>query len=107
MYVQQPSAITNVVKSVQGTGHTKEMQSVVVNSTDGLFLGGYAKFAHPFEETPSDAQSMYFRCDETAEDMEYKLELSTVGDVSVGALLSPVPHNLVMKVLLDFLGTDG
>jgi hypothetical protein len=76
-------AITNIVKSIQGTGHVKEVQSIIVNSTDGLFLGGFdLKFGHPFENAPTE--SMYFRCDESAEDMEYKLEsLSTIGDVSV------------------------
>merc|ERR1711871_656315 len=33
--------MTNIVKTVQGVGHKNEVQSIVVNSTDGLFLGGF------------------------------------------------------------------
>ena len=68
----------NVAASSTVTGRVSEVQSITVNTSDGLIFGGFNL------DFNNSGISLYFRADESAKDMEYKLEsLPTVGDVSV------------------------
>merc|ERR1711871_504296 len=75
--VQAPS-LNNVVKTVSIGGASPEIQSVTVESTDGLIFGG---FTLDFNST---GHPVYMRSDESADDFEYKFSsLSTVGNITV------------------------
>ena len=68
----------NLAASSVVTGRVSEVQSITVNTSDGLIFGGFNL------DFNNSGIPLYFRADESAKDMEYKLEsLPTVGDVTV------------------------
>ena len=78
--LQSPIApdTSQVIRSLEQSNYTLEVQSVTLTSTDGLLFGGYEL------DFNNSLLHVAFRADESASDMTTKLEsLSTVGIVNV------------------------